>query len=65
LDGRGVAGFILYQTKAARYQEVLMVDLRYGKARKCQYNSQGCDLKDQLKAKTTYWEVIEMPGDHE
>jgi hypothetical protein len=59
----GVVGFILRQEKAARYQEVLMVDIRYGKARKCQFNSQGCGLKDQLKAKTTYWDVIYMPGD--
>jgi hypothetical protein len=58
-------GFFLVKDKAARYQEVIIVYLKYGKSRMCKYNNRGYDLNAQLKADTTYWEVIDMPGDHE
>lgn len=48
---------------AARYQSVSIVYLKYGKLRHCKYNSKGFDVKSQLKAESTCWTVIDMPGD--
>lgn len=59
------AGLTLIKEKAARYQQVSIVYLKYGKLRNCKYNNQNLTLKQQLKNDTTYWEVIDMPGDHE
>ena len=55
---------ILVKDKAARYQDVSIVYLNYGKMRRCKYNDQSLDLKSQLKLDRTVWDVIDMPGDY-
>jgi hypothetical protein len=58
------SGLFLEKKFAARYQDVCIVYLKYGKMRKCKFNPQGNGLKNQLKAESTYWDVVDMPGDN-
>ena len=57
------AGVFLERELASRYQDVSIMYLKYGKLRHCKYNAQGNDLRGQLKSESTYWEVVDMPGD--
>ena len=61
--GGRTAGLFLEKSKAARYQKVHIVVLKYGKLRACTFNPKEADLRGQLQASQTYWDVEVMPGD--
>lgn len=64
--GGRVSGILLEKKKASRYQEVYILDMGFDswKLRRCEFDPNGSDLKTQLKADKTYWNVIDMPGDN-
>ena len=67
VDGKsyvGVYEFIdsttikLFKSKAARYQEVIFVNLESGNLIHLSYVDNGLSLKEQLKSESTYWKVL-------
>ncbi len=61
--GGRAAEIFLEKKLAARFQDVSIVYLSYGKLRHCKYNPNGMDLKQQLKEESTCWTVFDMPSD--
>lgn len=48
----------LFKSKAARYQEVILVNLDGGNLIHLSYVDNGLSLKEQLKSESTYWKVL-------